>query len=118
MTKMKPRYAESSSQTFQIDPGSHLKNYGSIRSLSNGSIQTEPCNLSDCNPHENIDVESDDQSDDASSSSQSSSLSFDQEGELQRRLNPSTQKDFDKLREELLQWRRREEVCIWIHNFL
>lgn len=105
-------YTESSSQTTQIDPGCHLKNYESLGSVSNDpastrTIMEESCTLVDAN-HVQI---SENYNDDDQSSASSSSSSSEQ---LQRRLNPAHPKDFETLRSELLQFRRREERKIII----
>lgn len=108
---MAKAYSECSSQTIQIDPDDHLKNYEHQKPVSSCEIQTNPCNLDafrkeDC--HQNsIDTRSDDQSGDDSSL-------LAPEQELQRRLNPIRKEDFETLQSELLQWRRREERKITI----
>ena len=85
---MTKSYAESSSQTAKVDPGNCLKNY---------------CNIKPASNRENV---ADNQS--------ANDASLDEEEELQRRLDPTTPKDFETLQTELLQWRRREERKITI----
>eukprot|EP00956_Cyclotella_meneghiniana_P042869 scaffold249339_cov49-Cyclotella_meneghiniana.AAC.5 len=70
------------------------------------SIQTDPCDLKKCMINEppgdkknQQDVDDDKDEDDA----------FDQEYELQRRLNPQTPQDFEQLKNELIQWKHREQ---------
>lgn len=74
------------------------------------SIQTDPCDLKKCmiNPpgdkKNQQDVDDDKDEDDA----------FDQEYELQRRLNPQTPQDFEQLKNELIQWKHREQRKITV----
>ena len=115
-------YTESSAQTIQIDPDCHLKNYESLKSVSSNNLKNDDDAQIGAqtkqNNEENIDNKTDDNdSDDScstSSSCSSSSSSVDQELELQRRLNPTQQQDFQVLKTELLQWRKREERKIII----
>ncbi len=90
MTKL---YSESSSQTVQIDPDHHVRNYKHLTCNINKSAEQD----------EIIDVAND------VISHAPGSESLDQDEELQRRLHPSRRADFATLQSELLQWRCREE---------
>jgi len=96
-------FSVCSSQTIRTDPEHHIKNYQFRKDIANRGIQTDPCNLGtckteECSEHKNISAKSDD-----------GSASLNREQEMQRRRNPSRSEDFEALRSELLQWRRREE---------
>ncbi|KAL9190847.1 hypothetical protein ACHAXT_000553 [Thalassiosira profunda] len=95
---MATTYAESSSQTLQVDPDEHLKSYCNPKPASNGANQTsrQPC-------------EQDAPTKDADGASDN-----DSQRQLERRLNPTTSKDFEALQTELLQWRKREERKVTI----
>ena len=125
---MTKSYTESSAQTTQIDPDCHLKNYESLKSVSsNNNNKNDDHAQIGAQTKQNHEVNTDNKKDDndsdescstssscSSSSSSSSSSSVDQEQELQRRLNPTQHKDFQVLKTELLQWRKREERKIII----
>ena len=95
---MATTYAESSSQSVQVGPDEHLKSYCNPKPASNGENKTcsRPCERDV--PTKDADVASDD----------------DSQRQLERRLNPTTSKDFEALQTELLQWRKREERKITI----
>jgi len=102
---MTKSYAESSSQTFQVDPDHHVRNYKHISCQSNIGIQTEACDIENL-AHEHQGETDDDR---INSSLGPRSESLDQDQELQRRLHPTRPDDFATLQSELLQWRCREE---------
>jgi len=119
----KSSYSESSSQTNEVDPHNHLKNYHSNsieegESCSNDDNNTQQqCGSLDNNDNtqQQCDINDDNKAeDDASSSSSSSTKSIDQEMELQKRLNPTSAKDIKVLQQEILLWRKREERVITI----
>jgi len=120
----KSSYSKSSSQTNEVDPHNHLKNYQSVsnvkegESCSNDDNNTQQqCGSLDNNDNtqQQCDINDDNKAeDDASSSSSSSTKSVDQEMELQKRLNPASAKDIKVLQTELLLWRKREERVITI----
>jgi len=117
-------YSDSSSQTNEVDPHNHLKNYQSVSnsieegescsSLSSNTQQQRDINDNNTQQQEH-DINDDNKADDgASSTSSSSTTSADQEMELQKRLNPASAKDIKVLQTELLLWRKREERVITI----
>ena len=115
---MTKSYSESSSQTNEVDPHNHLKNYQSNEeepcssSLSNTQQQHD---INDSNAQQLCDINDDNKAeDDASSFSSSSTASADQEMELQKRLNPTSAKDIKILQQEILLWRKREERVVTI----
>jgi len=118
----KSSYSESSSQTNEVDPHNHLKNYHSneeesCSSLDNNNNHTQQQRdiNDDNNAQQQCGINDDNKSkDDASSSSLSSTTSVDQEMELQKRLNPTSSRDIKVLQQEILLWRKREERVITI----
>ena len=118
---MAKSYSESSSQTNEVDPHNHLKNYQSNEGESCSSLDyntQQQLDINDSNTQkQEHDINDDDnklEEDDASSSSSSSTASVDQEMELQKRLNPTCSRDIKVLQTELLLWRKREERVITI----
>ncbi len=98
-----PPCSETGTQT--DTRGSSLQNNLSPATKS-FSVQTDPVDLSKCAISDSAfpsskQEENEDDND--------STFIFDQENELQRRLNPTTPEDFEKLQTELIQWRSREE---------
>jgi len=122
----KSSYSESSSQTNEVDPHNHLKNYQVVSNVKEGESSSiddnntqQQCssmdNNNDTTQQQQHDINDDNKAeDDASSSSSSSTKSIDQEMELQKRLNPTSTKDIKVLQTELLLWRKREERVITI----
>ena len=118
---MTKSYSESSSQTNEVDPHNHLKNYQSVSeegescsSLDHTTQHQHEINNNN-NTQQRHGVNDDNTSeDDASSSSSSSTTSVDQEMELQKRLNPACSRDIKVLQNELLLWRKREERVVTI----
>ena len=108
---MTKSYSESSSQTNEVDPHNHLKNYQSVSeegescsSLDHTTQHQHEINNNN-NTQQRHGVNDDNTSeDDASSSSSSSTTSLDQEMELQKRLNPACSRDIKVLQNELLLW--------------
>ena len=118
---MTKSYSESSSQTNEVDPHKHLKNYQSVsnvkegESCSNDDINTQQqCDFNDNNTQQQCDINDDNKLDDDASSTSSSTTSVDQEMELQKRLNPTSSRDIKVLQQEILLWRKREERVITI----
>ena len=112
---MPKSYTEGSCQTIQVDPENHLKKYNSLGVVaSNSSIQTkESCNV-DLSCTKTLTTRSPKDDDRDEDLSDDDSSSEDQQQELQHRLNPNRPEDFKTLRQELVQWRRREERKITI----
>ena len=117
---MTKSYSESSSQTTEVDPHNHLKNYQSNEGESCSSLDnndttdtTQQHEINDNNTqHQHYINDNNNLDNDASSTSSSSTTSVDQEMELQKRLNPTSAKDIKVLQQEILLWRKREErVC-------
>eukprot|EP00984_Skeletonema_dohrnii_P014705 scaffold6219_cov106-Skeletonema_dohrnii-CCMP3373.AAC.8 len=103
-------YSESSSQTTEQDPDHHLQNFQlHVKSLHISSIQTDSKATPSFKPSPSQTLTQGDNDDD-DEEAEEEELAF----QLQKRLNPRTQEDFDVLQSELLQWRRREERKILI----
>jgi len=111
---MKPihrNYSESSSQTIEQDPDHHLQNFQlNVKSLHINSIQTDSKATPSFKPSALQTLTQGDNDDDDDEEAEEEELAF----QLQKRLNPRKQEDFDVLQSELLQWRRREERKILI----
>ncbi|EED95488.1 predicted protein [Thalassiosira pseudonana CCMP1335] len=104
--------SDASSQTILQDPDNHLRAFAPFTVSSDCNTQTEPCDLEKC-----CHLTSDQFDDKVTKCECSSGDKADDDGEgentsmpeLQRRLNPTSPQDFDVLRCELLDWRKREE---------
>lgn len=96
-------YSESSAQTIEQDPDHHIQNFHLHGKSLTSSIQT------DAPKEETPSLSPKDVVNDHDKGGEEE-LAF----QLQKRLNPRTQADFDALQSELLQWRRREERKILI----
>eukprot|EP01082_Thalassiosira_pseudonana_P011222 g9787.t1 g9787 contig4:575245-576201(+) len=104
--------SDASSQTILQDPDNHLRAFAPFTVSSDCNTQTEPCDLEKCchltsdqfdDKVTKCECSSGDKADDDGEDENTSML------ELQRRLNPTSPQDFDVLRCELLDWRKREE---------
>lgn len=104
--------SDASSQTILQDPDNHLRAFAPFTVSSDCNTQTEPCDLEKCclltsdqfdDKVTKCECSSGDKADDDGEDDNTSML------ELQRRLNPTSPQDFDVLRCELLDWRKREE---------
>ena len=105
-------YSESSAQTIEQDPD-HIQNFHLHGKSLTSSIQTDASNetpslspLQTTTLRDSKDIVDDDKEREGGEEE----LAL----QLQKRLNPRTQADFDALQSELLQWRRREERKILI----
>lgn len=96
---------DSSTQTDSLNQDVQKLAPPTLKSLC---IQTEPCDLEKYRIDESEPVSST-KSDDESKQEGEEEDAFDQEYELQRRLNPKTPEDFDQLQSELIMWKFRQQ---------